>query len=85
MHTITQVVEAKQQTCSPGITSALTESRPATRHQRGNLGSTSTRLSLLLAKAGQGIPCTAEAEEQLASCGVVSWCIISLEASLHAY
>lgn len=42
---------------------------------------------LLLAQAGQGIPCLSRggAEGQQSSCGFLSWCIIRSEAVLHAY
>lgn len=84
MGTIIGAVEANQQTCLSGLTSVLTEQNSATIHQRENLGSINARLPLLSAKAGQGNPCSVEAKEQLASCGVLSWCVFSLEAILHA-
>lgn len=62
MLTIIGTVEAKPQTCSSGVTSTLTEHKPAKIHSEKRLGRCKihpgrARIDLLLAKAGQGIPC----------------------------
>lgn len=63
-HTLTIIgaVGAEQQTCSSGVTSTLTEHKPATLHSeerpgRGKIHPGRARVDLLLANAGQGIPC----------------------------
>ena len=65
MFTLIGAVEAEEQTCASGITSAFTEHKPATIHSEERPGWYKTHrgsagLHLLLAEAGQGTPASAE-------------------------